>query len=100
MFLKQILNSFYSARLQEGIPGSEADTLQKLDVPVMNIDQCKRILNSTHRRENVREEKNLCAGGQKGYQYDLNIHIYNDLSWRHNYFVYNIDNFVVICRKR
>ena len=78
MLLKQFLNSFYSARLQEGIPGSQADTLQKLDVPVMNIDQCKRILNSTHRRENVREEKNLCAGGQKGYQYDLNIHIYND----------------------
>ena len=68
-FLKQFLNSFYSARLQEGIPGSQVDTLQKLDVPVMNIDQCKRILNSTHRRENVREEKNLCAGGQKGYQY-------------------------------
>ena len=79
MFLKQFLNSFYSARLQEGIPGSQADTLQKLDVPVMNIDQCKRILNSTHRRENVREEKNLCAGGQKGYQYDLYIHNCNDL---------------------
>ena len=65
--------------MQEGIPGSQADTLQKLDVPVMNIDQCKRVLNSTHRRENVREEKNLCAGGQKGYQYDLNIHHCNDL---------------------
>ena len=77
--LKQFINSFYSARLQEGISGSQADTLQKLDVPVMNIDQCKRILNSTHRRENVREEKNLCAGGQKGYQYDLNIHNCNDL---------------------
>ena len=98
MLLKQFLNSFYSARLQEGIPGSQADTLQKLDVPVMNIDQCKRVLNSTHRRENVRKEKNLCAGGQKGYQYGLNIRNCNDLSWRHDYFVYNIDHFVVICR--
>ena len=75
--LKRFVKTFNFTCLQ--VAGSEADTLQKVDVPVVNIDKCKRALNTTYRPEDVSTENNLCAGGLKGYQYDLNIHNCNDL---------------------
>ena len=66
VILKLSLKTFYSTRFQRAISGSQADTLQKVDVPVMDTDQCARALNTTYRTEQVNKGKNLCAGGEQG----------------------------------
>ena len=66
MILKLSLKTFYSTRFQRAISGSQADTLQKVDVTVMDTDQCARALNTTYRTEQVNKGKNLCAGGEQG----------------------------------
>ena len=66
VILKLSLKTFYSTRFQRAISGSQADTLQKVDVTVMDTEQCARALNTTYRTEQVNKGKNLCAGGEQG----------------------------------
>ena len=86
--LKRFVKTFNFTRLQ--VAKSEADTLQKVDVPVVNIDKCARVLNATYRPEDVSTENNLCAGGLKGYQYDLNIHNCNDFLFDQGTYLFSL----------